>query len=162
MKGKLHYLFSISYLLSFTLLVFHYIQFDTALSTSLEALGESAGISSRSMNVLLIFATVVFSLLLYFIYHYILSIVVKKVCGNVTEQLSVAILVSETVCNVFALTFIEVLPKTLFYILIPILGNTIMYFILREKSTKKMTVVAVLVRSVLYLSNITALLLELV
>lgn len=161
MKDKLHYLFSISYLLSFILLVFHYIQFDTALSTSLEALGESAGISSRSMNILLIFATVVFSLLLYFIYHYILSIVVKKVCGNVTEQLSVAILVSETACNVFALTFIEVLPKTLFYILIPILGSTIMYFVLREKTTKKMTVVAVLVRSVLYLSNVTALLLEL-
>ncbi|MGU7900779.1 hypothetical protein ACS6ZL_04105 [Streptococcus suis] len=162
MKDKLHYLFSISYLLSFTLLVFHYIQFDTTLSTSLDALGESAGISSRSMNVLLIFATVVFSLLLYFVYNYILATIVKKVCGNVTEQLSVAILVSETVCNVFALAFIEVLPKTLFYILIPILGSTIMYFVLREKATKKMTVVAVLVRSVLYLSNVTVLLLELV
>ncbi|WP_392462172.1 hypothetical protein [Streptococcus parasuis] len=162
MKDKLHYFFSISYLLSFTLLVFHYIQLDTTLSASLEALGKSAGISSRSMNVLLTFATVVFSLLLYLTYHYILSIVLKKVCGNVTEQLSVAILVSETVCNVFALTFIEVLPKILFYILIPILGSTIMYFVLRETATKKFTVVAVLVRSVLYLSNVTALLLELV
>lgn len=58
-------------------------------------------------------------------------------------------------CNVFALTFIEVLPKILFYILIPILGSTIMYFVLREKATKKFTVVAVLVRSVLYLSNVS-------
>ena len=162
MKDKLHYLFSISYLLSFTLLVFHYIQFDTRLSASLGALGASAGISSQSMNILLVLSIIIFSSVLYFVYHYILSAVVKNVCGHVDEQLSVSILLSETVCNVFALTFIEVLPKTLFYILIPILGSTIMYFVLREKATKKTTVVVVLTRLTLYLSNIVAILLGLV
>ncbi len=161
-RFKIYHLFSISYLLSFTLLVFHYLDFDKGLKASLTSMGKSVGFSNQNMTVLLIFLAVIFSALLYLIYHFLLSMVVKKIGAPVTEQLSAAILVSETACNVFVLSFLGMFPTMLFHIFVPILGILVLYLVLRERDSKRATAGAVLARTLLYLSNIIALVLGLI
>ncbi|RLK63314.1 hypothetical protein D3H64_04855 [Atopobacter sp. AH10] len=156
-KCKLIYLVFASYLTSFLLLVFEYINSHTTLKLQLNFVQKELGISSTKLSLLVFLIATIYSIIALLLYYKVGEFFALK-CDNIknynSEQLIVSIMISETVCYVTSLFLIRHIDINSIRLIIPTLGLIILATLLNKKYSFKFVLTVLLVRFLFYLSNL--------
>lgn len=157
-KDKLRYLFVMSYLLSFVVLVFEYVKHRQSVGDLLADVQNMVGMTSFSLFLLVSVSALIFALLTYFVYHYGILFFWKKKTSEVLndEYLMVALLASESVVYVTVATVLSFLSDSIIQMTMPLLGLVVFYSLLRKWYPAKLVRPAVAIRSLFYVTNLLA------
>lgn len=163
-KDKLQYVFVVSYVLSFICLVLEYVRYRPNVKELIIHTKELVKMTPLSFNLLLIFSAVVLSVVIYLIQYTTIRFAVRQVAIS-RENIAIlapALLISESVCYAATLSLLHFLSDSMIqFLLIPV-GLVVFYSLLKGKLPNKLVCVAILVRAILYGSNLVAVLLGLV